>query len=1015
MNQIARVDFQLVVGTTTQTISVSAAAPLLQTDTMQTGYVVSSNLNVNLPLATRNYVELTLLTPGTTTVDPADMENGQRTAGGGRPYVNGNREEANSFIMDGHNANEVVGNFVPYQPSMDAIQEFIVITDSPPAQYGQFQGSAISVTLKSGTDAFHGDIFEYLRNDHLNANNWANNWEGIAKPAMRWNTFGGTIGGPIVKDKLFFFADYEGLRLDNPPSASTFTVMTAAERNGDFSQELTPPAGSGLTTSRPLYNPCASMSGPCTSPANPQAVRTAFPNNIIPPSMIDPVATKLFNSGFYPLPGNGLLVNNATYTASSAVNNDQGDIKMDYVINDRNRLWGSYSQGYQRNPTLSSVDLIGQTLINSPFEGGVIDWTHTFNPSMVMDLKLGMSRTKLIQAQTTPGVGNLGTTIGIGDGNIRGAGLLALQFTNGLATSVGVNGNDITLAEFIWEPAGEVIITRNRHVLHLGFDLQRQRYNSNYVGNNGLYGFLTYDGVYTNGSNPLAPAANSGLSEGDFMLGLPSNVGLGIASGGWGQRTWVMGLYAQDDWRATKHLTLNLGLRWQNNSPWSELYGRQDNFAPFTGAAEFQSTANESGSVWGPAGSCSALLGSANCAVLSSAGLYNAYHRDFEPRIGFAWSPGGTLGKNNVVRGAYSITSFLEGTGNNLRLPLNPPFGDEFENDYTTGVQAYYPGSTTDQGLSVLALPANPFTNANLRVWDPKVKPSQAQQWNLSIEHQLPAQMMLSVGYLGEHATHLMRAMSYFQRRLVGVDDCTSAQAVFLGGSSIPTCGSPYLAGDPVLYNAIGQISGTETDENASYNSLQVSLTKHVTQGLEFMLSYTYSKSLGDSVGYWGEGGQSNGGAAYPQNQYDQPTDWGPVYFNTPQSFVASYVYRLPYGAGHKFGSNANPVLRGILGNWQLSGIATFHAGFPQTVNAPDNSGTKSRSPRANCLSAPSYPDGVGPGTTWFGTSAFGVPSAGTFGDCADGTVSGPGRRDWDFGISKRFDITESKQLQFTS
>ena len=329
--------------------------------------------------------------------------------------------------------------------------------------------------------------------------------------------------------------------------------------------------------------------------------------------------------------------------------------------------------------------------------------------------------------------------------------------------------------------------------------------------------------------------------------------------------------------------------------------------------------------------------------------------------------------------------------------------------------QAYFPGSTTDQGLTVLALPANPFVGTNLRVWDPSVRPSQAQQWNLSVEHQFPAQMLLSVGYLGEHATHLMRAMSYFQRRLVGESSCTSDLAVNFQGSSVLTCGSPYLAGDPALYNVIGQISGTETSENASYNALQVSLTKHVSQDLECLSSYTYSKSLGDSVGYWGEGGQSNGGAAYPQDQYNQRADWGPVYFNTPQSFTASYVYRLPYGAGLRFGGSANPVLRGVLGNWQLSGIVTFHAGFPQTVNAPDNSGTKGRSPRADCLGAPSYPDGVGFGTTWFGTSSFAVPSAGTFGDCADGTLSGPGRRDWDFGISKRFAITESKQLEFTS
>jgi len=1017
MNQIARVDFRLSVGAVSETVDVSAAPPLLQTDTMQVGYVVSSNLNVNLPLATRNFVELTLLTPGAVTVDPADMENGQHMGGGGRPYVNGNREEFDSFLMDGHNANEIVGNYVSYQPSMDAIQEFNVITLNPPAQYGQFQGSAVSVTLKSGTDSFHGDLYEYMRNNVLNANNWANNWEGVPTAAMRWNTFGATLGGPIVKHRLFFFTDYEGVRLDNPPSTHSWSVLTPAERAGDFSALLNPTAGSGLTSARQLYNPCASFAGPCLQPANPSAVRLPFQNNQIPLSMIDPVATRLFNSGFYPNPVNGNLVNNALYTSSTGVYNDQGDIKMDYVLNDQNRIWGSWSQGYQKNPIHDSRVLEAQQLLNTPYEGGVIDWTHTFSSSMVMDLKFAVDRPKLILLNTTgAGVGDLAENIGIGDGNLRGPGLLGLNFTNGLATSIGVSGNDITLGEFIWEPAAEFILTHGHHVIHMGFDLQRDRYNSNYVGNNGLYGFLNFGGIYTQGPNPLAPGANTGLSEADFILGLPSSLGLGISSGGWGQRSTVLGAYAQDDWRMTRNLTLNLGLRWQNNSPWTEVYGRQVNFAPFTGVAEFQNTKVQSGPIWGPAGSCSALLGSSNCAVVSSGGLYNSYHRDFEPRIGFAWTPGGSHGSTTVLRGAYSITSFLEGTGNNLRLPLNPPFGSEFENDYTTGTEGLYPGSTLDEGLSPLALPGNPFAGTNLRVWDPNVRPSQSQQWNLSVEHQFPGQMLLSVGYVGEHGAHLFRAMSYFQRRLVDESGCAAAQAGNFQGSPVLTCGSAYLSGDTALYNVIGQISGSETSENQSYNALQVALTKHVSQGLEFMLSYTYSKAMADSVGYWGEGGQSNGGAAYPQDQYNQKADWGPAYFNTPQSFSGSYVYKLPYGTGQRFGTGANPIVKGILGDWQLSGIVTLHAGFPQTVNAPDESGTKSRSPRADCLSAPSYPRGIGLGTSWFSNSSFGVPDAGTFGSCADGTVTGPGARNWDFGISKRFNVlSESKQLEFST
>ena len=1016
LDQIARVDIQLSVGSATQSITVSSAPPLLQQDTMEVGYVIGSNLNVNLPLATRNYAELTLLTPGATTVDPSSFENGAKTTlVGGRPYVNGNREETNNYLLDGHSVNQLVGNYYAYQPSVDAIQEFDEITNNAPAQYGQFQGAIVSVTLKSGTDAYHGNAFEFFRNDVLNANNWANHWQGIPKAALRYNQFGATFGGPIIKHKLFFFVDYEGIRLDNPPSTQSWTVLTAAERTGDFSAELTPPAGSGLTVSRPIYNPCASMSGPCLRPTDPTAVRTAFPNNIIPASMIDPVATKLFNSGFYPLPVNNRLVNNAVNTSSSATNDDQGDIKIDYVINERNRLWGSYNQALQSQPSHNSVKLLGDQVTNFPFYGGVLDWEHTFSPSIILDLKIGDNHGVISQNQLTPGVGNLAADIGIGGAM---PGLPLLSFSGGLASAIGVSGVNVDReSENTFEPAAELILTRNHHILHLGFDLLRQRFNSNYPGNNGVDGLLTYTGRYTSGANPLAPGANSGLAEADFLLGLPYQAGLGITGGGWGQRSTVLGIYIQDDWHATKNLTFNLGLRWQNNSPWIEINNKMVNFAPLTGAAEFANQASESGPVWGPAGSCSALLGSANCQVASSPALYNSYHKDFEPRIGLAWSPGGRFGKDTVVRSAYSISSFLEGTGNALRLTLNPPFANERMNENTTGTLPYFPGSTTAEGLTVVAPPANPFQGANLRVWEPTVRPDMMQQWNLSVQHQFPAQMLLSVGYVGQHGTHLVRALTEYQRRLVGEAGCTSAQAVNFNGSPVLTCGSTFLAGDPVLNNEIGLILGTASVENQSYNGLQVALTKHLSQGLELLLSYTYSKALADSVGYYGEFNtqSGNGGAAFPQDEYNQRSDWGPAYFDIRHNFVGSYVYQLPYGSGLRFGSKANPILKGVLGNWQLSGIVTLHTGFPQTVRAPDESGTESLSPRADCLGAPSYPHGVGPGTTWFSTSQFAVPATGTFGNCANGTVLGPGRHDWDFGVSKTFRVTESKNLEFTT
>lgn len=1006
MNQVARVDIQLSIGAVSSTVTVSGAPPLLQTNTMAQSFVTNRNFNVNLPLATRNFVQLTLLAPGVTTPDPSSFTNGQRTTGGGRPYINGNREEANNFLLDGINNNQISDNLTSYQPSPDAIQEFNVITNNAPAQYGQFQGGIVNVTLNSGTNAYHGDVFEFFRNDKLNANSWANNWQGLPKPGLRWNTFGGTIGGPIIKNKLFFFTDYEGERLDNPPAATAITVMTPAERNGDFSQLL---AEKGTQ----LFNPCASFSGPCTAPPAPGAApRQPFNSanngglgdNVIPPSMISPVASALFSSGkyippsihnpagsAYPFP----LQFNAFNTTSSHTNNDQGDAKIDFMPNDRNHIWGSYSQGFQTIPTTNSFILFGQGFNESPFHGGVIDWTHTFGPSVVLDARLGINRIVLHDGSVTTGLGNFGQSIGIADANVHGPGLLALNFTNGLADSLGSSDSEELFADTTIEPTVDLIMTKGHHEVHLGFQMERFRINTYYAGNNGKFGLMDYTGQYTSGPVPGAAGSSAGFSEADFLLGLPGVVGLGVAAGTWGQRSWLYAPYIQDNWRIRRDLTLNLGLRYQYTTPWIEAFNRQANFAEFSGT-EY-------------------IAGQNSCPYSNCSALYNNFWNDWEPRFGFAWTP--DFSKNTVLRGAYTISSFLEGTGTNLRLPLNPPFQSEFENDYTTGSSLYFPSSTSSQGLSVLAAPSNPFVNTNIRLWDPNVRPDMTQQWNFSVEHQFPSQTLVSLAYVGQHGVHMMVPMPYFQRRLVGETGCTAANAVLQSGATVPTCGSPYLAGNPAIYNVIGQISGTESNGAQRYDALQASVTKRMSHGLQLQVSYAYQKTLTNSIGYYGEGGQAAVNSAYWQNLYNKAAEWGPSYFDDTHLFTTSYVYQLPFGSGKKFENHWNGLTNGALGGWQLSGIVTYHTGFPETIFGPDNSETKSRGARADCVGAVTYPQGVGPGTTWFSTgpSVFTQAAVGTFGTCGNGTVRGPGLIDWDLGVMKNFHITESKYFQFRS
>ena len=235
LNQVGRIDVQLKVGQVTETVQVESTAPVLKTEATQVDTIINAATNDNLPLASRNYVQLTLLAPGAVSTDPSSFNNGNNTGGyGGRPLINGNREQSNNFLLDGMDNNQVSDNLLGYTPAPDAIQEFNLITNNASAEFGNFEGGIVNATIKSGTNSFHGDVWEFFRNDKLNANSWSNNFNGAAKDKLRWNMFGATLGGPAIKNKLFFFMDYQGQRFDIPSSSTAKNVFSTAERTGDF-------------------------------------------------------------------------------------------------------------------------------------------------------------------------------------------------------------------------------------------------------------------------------------------------------------------------------------------------------------------------------------------------------------------------------------------------------------------------------------------------------------------------------------------------------------------------------------------------------------------------------------------------------------------------------------------------------------------------------------------------------------------------------------------------------------
>ena len=960
MNQVAKMDFQLQVGNVETTVEVSSAAPVLQTEQTLLGQVIDSRTDTTLPLATRNYVQLTLLAAGTVHPDPSTFTSGLTTGNGGRPYVNGNREQANNFMLDGMDNNQVSDNLVGYAPSVDAIEEFNEITQNGPAEFGNFMGGIISTSIKSGTNQFHGDAFEFFRNDVLNANTWQGNFTDAARAKLRWNEFGATLGGPIKRDKLFFFVDYQGQRFDTPTSIGAYSVLTSAERSGNFSQLL---QGSSPIQ---LYNPFDVVKGK----------RQPFQGNIIPASLLDPVAQKIVaDTSAYPLPTGPGLVNNFLYATHTDVGGDQGDAKVDWNLTDKDRIFGRYSQSNLTNPTTNNLPILYNSFNLYPAHNGVVDWVRTVSPTIVNDARVGVNYVFINNGAAANGLSNLNTTVGLP--GIPSSILPGMDFggEGGYAGSIGNSDNYELFADTVFQYEDTLTVTKGSHVLHFGFQAWRERIDTFYSGNNGEAGSFTFDGQYTAGPGSVGATAGSGTGAGeaDFLLGLPSSVGGGVNGGTWGQRSTVLGAFFQDDWHVSPSLTLNLGLRWELHTPWCEVKNRQVNFGLLSGAVEYP---DQDGN---------------NCA------LYHQYNgiTNFQPRIGIAWN----AMKHTVIRTAYTLSNYLEGTGTNLRLPINPPFAHETDALYTS---LALPTTTLSEGLTPLSASSNPFAGAGIRVWDPNVRPAVANQWNFTIQQQFGGSTTLQVGYVGQKTTHLMVPMPYFQSQLL---------------SNGTVVGSPYLAGNPTVYDAISQISGTASNGNQSYNALQAVLQKRLSSGLEYSVAYTYSKCMTDSSGYYG----SWGGAALPtspyfQNLYDQKAEWGPCYYDSKHILTSYVTYDLPFGHDRAFGKSLNPAVNAILGDWQMNGILSLHTGFPLTVSAGDASGTNSRGARANCLAPVQiYGRQNSPlgGYQWFNAADFGPENPGTFGTCGVGTVEGPGIRSLDGSLAKFFNLTERYKMEF--
>ncbi len=849
--QQARIDVKLTVGGETQVVSVTDTAPILNAENPTTGDTITAAQATELPLQARNFSSLTTLVAGAISPNPGAQNNIGRSGYNGGFFVNGNREQTNNYTLDGADINEAIDNYIGYSPNVDAIGELRIITGNATAEYGNANGGQVVAVTKSGTNALHGNAFWFLENTNLNANSWTNKHTADranfgAVPNLNRSQFGGTVGGPVIKDRLFFFGDYQGGRQHT--STNEFrSVATAAMRQG-----FSPATG----TTYPVSNPAAQY-------------LFAHPE-------------------LYPLPNvpSANIVNNFQGSSAQAVRNDQGDIKIDGKLTAKDTLSGRFSIG-RESSGYSRVSLPTDTPSNNsdPYTGFVVNYTRVITPSLVNEARAGFGRTRYTNVATDI-AGQLGLT-----GNAK-LGIPGTQVAPGITTldassssvqaigggSGGANGvqSDSIVNAYIY--GDNLSWQRGRHNIRLGGQAIRYQANRNYSGNDGARGFFSY---------------NVGDAWGQFLTDKASAYGQGSYNDEWGQRQWRDAIFVQDDWKATPNLTINLGLRWEWDQPLYEVHNKQTNINLTTGAIEF---AGQNG---------------------NSRALFNDFWNGYMPRLGFAYSPPNFNGKF-VVRGGYGITNFYEGTGANLRLPLNPPYFIDSAAQ-TDGVNNSF---SVKNGFP---RPANAGTFAgNVRAWDPKLKPALIQQFNLTTETQLNAATSLVIAYLGQTGNHLVDPREGNQLRA----PLTGTQTLATQG---PVSSLPGLS-------QVTQVSLTESEATMNYNAVQVTGRHRAAQGLEFLTNYTYSKALTNNLGYYGAGGGASASqSAYWQDSYNGAADYGPAFFDSTHIFTFSGYYDLPFGRGRRFGANMNRAVDLAAGGWKLGAIASLHSGLPLTVSSNQN------------------------------------------------------------------------------
>ena len=730
-----RIDFELEVGQLTETIEVTAGAPLLQSETTSLGQVMPTKPVSELPLNGRNFIQLIALTPGAYIPQRNNSLYQDFLIG-----INGNRIQNNNFLLDGINNNTTDNNQAPVLPSPDAIAEFKVQSNLQPAEFGRGLGGTINISLRSGTNVFHGVLFEFLRNDKLDANNFFN--VGRPRPPFQQNQFGGAAGGPIYIPKLydgrnrtFFFADYQGTRI-RKGLTRIFTVPTPAMRAGDFS---------GLA---PIFDADSTRVG-----SDGRVIRDQFADNRIPSNRFDPIMQRYL--ALYPQPNRPGIANNYILNPKYNDDNDQGDIKLDHMVSARDTFMFRYSRGDRTfivplnvpdvpySGYFSANEFLPQVINN---RGAVLSHTHTFSPRVVNEGRFGFNRLFATVTPRSEGQ-NLASEFGI-------RGVPSDPQSNGL-TVVGITGFtalgdsfDTRRGQNVFHLLDNLTIIAGRHSFKMGFEHRRTQFN---LGQGSSpRGSFTYNGVFS--QNPLS-RPGTGNPFADFLLGLPDSASIGTNVRA-GIRIRNYSSFIQDDWKVSNRLTMNIGVRYEYTTPVTEVANRMANFDMATNRVVLAAPGS-----------------------LEARALARADRNNFAPRVGIAYQ----LNQRTVIRTGYGIFHTLEDAGHH-NPAFNPPFSASFtypsnQLDPSTAlrpVQGFPPVGFADGRFD------NRFLNINGRPYD--FPAAYSQQWNLTLGRQL-RDYAIEVAYVGNKANKLM-ANRNINQPLPGAGSVNSRR-IFPGWGSI--------------------------------------------------------------------------------------------------------------------------------------------------------------------------------------------------------------------------------------